>query len=92
MKAKALYEKYCPENGIIYDFACGFGGRMLGALSSKKNFKYLKKLSFNSSKTIYQAIIDSNDNVIKYRLILFSSIDEGLKDLFIQNEGYIIIK
>lgn len=40
MKAKALYEKYCPENGIIYDFACGFGGRMLGALSSKKNFKY----------------------------------------------------
>lgn len=58
----------------------------------KKNFKYLKKLSFNSSKTIYQAIIDSNDNVIKYRLILFSSIDEGLKDLFIQNEGYIIIK
>lgn len=40
MKAKALYERYCPENGIIYDFACGFGGRMLGALSSKKNFKY----------------------------------------------------
>ena len=40
MKAKALYEKYCPEGGIIYDFACGFGGRMLGALSSKKNFRY----------------------------------------------------
>lgn len=30
MKAKAIYEKYCPKNGIIYDFACGFGGRMLG--------------------------------------------------------------
>jgi hypothetical protein len=40
MNAKALYERYCPEGGIIYDFACGFGGRMLGALSSKKNFRY----------------------------------------------------
>lgn len=41
MKAKALYEKYCPANGVIYDFACGFGGRMLGALSSKNNYKYI---------------------------------------------------
>lgn len=41
MKAKALYEKYCPENGIIYDYASGFGGRMLGALSSNKNYRYL---------------------------------------------------
>ena len=40
MKAKALYEKYCPKNGVIYDFACGFGGRMLGALSSKNNYRY----------------------------------------------------
>jgi SAM-dependent methyltransferase len=40
MKAKALYERYCPKNGVIYDFACGFGGRMLGALSSKNNYKY----------------------------------------------------
>ena len=58
----------------------------------KKNFSYLKKLSFNSSKTIYQAIVDSNEKTVKYRLILFSSIDEGLKELFIRNEGYIIIK
>lgn len=41
MNAKALYEKYCPPNGIIYDFACGFGGRMLGALSSKNNYTYI---------------------------------------------------
>lgn len=40
MKAKALYEKYCPPNGVIYDFSCGFGGRMLGALSSKNNYTY----------------------------------------------------
>lgn len=40
MKAKAIYEKYCPKDGIIYDYSCGFGGRMLGALSSKNNYKY----------------------------------------------------
>jgi hypothetical protein len=40
MNAKALYEKYVPENGIIYDFSAGFGGRMLGALTSKNNYKY----------------------------------------------------
>ena len=41
MKAKTLYEKYCPANGTIYDFACGFGGRLLGALTSKQNYKYI---------------------------------------------------
>ena len=41
MKAKALYEKYVPKNGVIYDFACGFGSRMLGALSSRNNYTYV---------------------------------------------------
>jgi hypothetical protein len=41
MNAQAIYERYCPRNGYIFDFAAGFGGRMLGALTSKKNFRYL---------------------------------------------------
>jgi hypothetical protein len=41
MNAKALYEKYTPKGGVIYDFSCGFGGRMLGALSSKNNYRYM---------------------------------------------------
>jgi hypothetical protein len=40
MLAKALYEKYCPDYGTIFDFSCGFGGRMLGALTSKNKYKY----------------------------------------------------
>lgn len=40
MNAKALYEKYTPKDGVIFDYACGFGGRMLGALSSKNNYTY----------------------------------------------------
>lgn len=41
MNAKAVYERFCPPGGVIYDFCCGFGGRMLGALSSKNNYKYV---------------------------------------------------
>lgn len=41
MRAKAIYERFCPKNGIIYDYSAGFGGRMLGALSSKNNYTYI---------------------------------------------------
>lgn len=41
MNAKAIYERFCPKGGTIYDFCCGFGGRLLGALSSKNNYRYV---------------------------------------------------
>lgn len=41
MRAKAIYEKFCPNGGVIYDYSAGFGGRMLGALSSKNNYTYI---------------------------------------------------
>jgi 16S rRNA G966 N2-methylase RsmD len=40
--AKAIYEKYCPEdNANILDFSAGFGGRLVGAMSSKYNYNYV---------------------------------------------------
>lgn len=39
--AKFIYEKFAPDNGIIYDYSSGFGQRMLGALSSNKNLTYI---------------------------------------------------
>lgn len=41
MRAKAIFEKFCPKNGVIYDYSCGYGGRMLGALCSSNNYKYI---------------------------------------------------
>lgn len=41
MNAKAIYERFCPENGLILDMCSGFGGRLLGCLSSKNNYKYI---------------------------------------------------
>lgn len=41
IRAKAIYERFVKPGGVIYDFSCGFGGRMLGALSSKNNYIYI---------------------------------------------------
>lgn len=41
MRAKAIYEHFCPEGGVVYDFSAGFGGRMLGALTSSKGYTYI---------------------------------------------------
>lgn len=41
MRAKALWEHFAPQNGVVYDYCMGFGGRMLGALASKKNLTYV---------------------------------------------------
>lgn len=41
IRAKAIYQRFCPKDGVIYDYSAGFGGRMLGALSSNNNYKYI---------------------------------------------------
>ena len=41
MNAKAVYERFCPKNGVILDICAGFGGRLLGCLSSKNNYRYV---------------------------------------------------
>lgn len=41
MNAQAIYERFCPPGGVIFDFCAGFGGRMLGALTSKNKYKYV---------------------------------------------------
>lgn len=41
MNAKAVYERFCEPGGTIFDFCTGFGGRMLGCLSSKNNYTYI---------------------------------------------------
>ena len=41
MLAKAIYETFLPDGGTILDYSAGFGGRMLGALSSDKDYTYI---------------------------------------------------
>ncbi len=40
--ARKIYEKYAPfKNATILDYSCGYGSRMLGALSSQYNYNYI---------------------------------------------------
>ena len=56
MRAKIIYEHYCPKNGVIYDYSAGYGGRMLGALGSQQNFTYIavepNRNTYNNLKTL----------------------------------------
>ena len=38
--AKTIYEEYCPVRGNILDMSAGFGGRLVGAMSSKNDYSY----------------------------------------------------
>jgi len=40
--ARKIYERFVPfDDAIIFDYSCGFGSRMLGALSSKYKYHYI---------------------------------------------------
>lgn len=40
--ARAIAERLCPVLwGRIYDYSCGYGGRLLGITSSNMNYKYI---------------------------------------------------
>lgn len=41
MRAKAIYEYAAKPSARIYDYSCGFGGRMLGCLASKNDYYYI---------------------------------------------------
>jgi hypothetical protein len=64
---------YYNENGIIYDFACGFGGRMLGALTSKNNIGFSaitdKEELISGEVKLLQGISDRLTEKAQYRRI-----------------------
>jgi hypothetical protein len=39
--AKVLVDRYCPEGGTVFDPCGGWGGRMLGALTSSAKARYI---------------------------------------------------
>jgi len=38
MIAKAIISRYCPPDGIVVDFAAGYGGRLLGAIAAFRGY------------------------------------------------------
>lgn len=40
MAARAIWERYAPDGGTCYDYASGWGGRLMGCISSPKQLTY----------------------------------------------------
>jgi DNA modification methylase len=39
--ARWIVDKFAPENGVVLDPCAGYGGRLLGAVSSRRNITYV---------------------------------------------------
>lgn len=76
MTAKSIYEKYCPENGLIYDFSCGWGGRMLGALTSEKNYTYVGVEPNTNTYNNLNKLGDHINSVSKKRFKIYKACSE----------------
>jgi hypothetical protein len=84
MYAKAIFEHFTPENGTVFDFSCGFGGRMLGALSSKKNLTYLgvepATETFNNLNTLGKHIEKATGRENIFKIVKKGSEDVNLPE------------
>lgn len=53
--ARKIYERFVPfDDATIFDYSCGFGGRMLGALSSRYRYNYVGVEPYNE---LYQRLL-----------------------------------
>ena len=39
--AAAIYDRYCPPNGTVWDMSSGYGGRLVGAIASRNVEHYI---------------------------------------------------
>jgi len=63
--SRAIYDKYGGD-GIIYDPRCGFGGRLLGAISSPKVKKYI---GCEPSSRTYRGLIEMSRMLAKETVV-----------------------
>lgn len=61
--AKAVYDKYCPQDARVLDFCSGYGGRLFGALASQNVKEYI---GIDASLDNYRSGLSLLNNVIKW--------------------------
>lgn len=62
---------------------------------NEKNITSLKiptSIKLGVEKTIIQALLDTNDNIILCRSVIFTNINSNLEKLFEENDGIIIVE
>jgi hypothetical protein len=71
--AKSIYNNYLGDNGIVYDYSCGFGGRLLGFLACDFIERGAKYIGVEPSTKTYIGLLNmteffgSKDEVIIYK-------------------------
>lgn len=63
VKAKDIYEKYLPNQGTALDFSAGYGGRLLGFMTSSKNGFYT---GVEPSKASYEGLVRMKDECSEF--------------------------
>ena len=59
---------------------------------AKQDFSYLKKMNIDINKAVYQAIMSKDNEVLAHRVISFNEINKTLENLFVNNDGVIIVE
>lgn len=59
--AAAIYDKFCPDNGVVWDMCSGFGGRLLGFLVAKKPAVYI---GFEPSTQTYNGLRQMTEDLL----------------------------
>lgn len=77
-RMKALCERFCPKGGVVYDYSAGFGGRMLGCLTSKNDYTYVA--------------VDPNPHIQKHYATLQKLISLAWKRLGVSRVGKAHVK
>ena len=96
MAAKAIWERYAPEGGVCYDYACGWGGRLMGCAASQKNLHYIgvdpEPRTFKCLNILAQKIHDTygcHDTIVQAGSEVFCPSDlQGLVDVAFSSPPY----
>ena len=59
---------------------------------SQKDLSFVKKLKINLNNAVYQAILSKDETTLAHRVIEYKTINKDLENLFVNNNGFIIIE
>lgn len=57
-RAKSIYDYFCKNGDVVYDYSAGFGGRMVGAATSNKDITYI---GVEPNTTTYNNLLNLRD-------------------------------
>lgn len=73
-RAKSIYDYFCKDGDVVYDYSAGFGGRMFGAATSLKDITYIgvepNSITYNNLlklKNLLEETLDKKNKINIYK-------------------------